>query len=280
MSSEPASEPVNGAGGSSTGNTAGSRPVVLITGCSRPGRVGHACALAFARRGCDLVLTHRASAAGGAGAIAAECERSGAAVSLYELDLADVPGVEIVAERMAAELAERGGLDVLVHNASWYEPTALEGLDAGVLALAMAVNAHGPAVLSAALHGLLARSRCAGGGAIVSMCDIHALGERGQPRKGHLAYAMSKAALLEMTLALARELAPKVRCNAVASGVVAFPESGHEADAAMQQRYLARVPMGRSGTPQEAAAAVVFLALDATYTTGHVVRVDGGRGLT
>jgi len=266
-----------GSNGAGAGKTAAGRPVVMITGCSRPGRVGHACAMAFARRGCDLVLTHRAAAAGGAGAIAAECERFGAGVTLYELDLEDVAGVGRAAERMAGELAESGGLDVLVHNASWYEPSALEGLDAAVLALAMAVNAHGPAMLSAGLRGLLAASRCAGGGAIVSMCDIHAMGERGQPRKGHLAYGMSKAALLEMTLALARELAPRVRCNAVAPGVVAFPDSGHEADAAMQARYLARVPMGRSGTPQEAAAAVVFLALDATYTTGQVLKVDGGR---
>jgi pteridine reductase len=253
------------------------RPLAMITGCSRAGRVGHACAVALARRGCDLLLTYRAGSGGGAGAIAAECERLGAAVTLRELDLSDLAAVTRAGEELAGSLPR---LDVLVHNASWYEPSELSTLTAKTLVHAMAVNAHAPALLSATLSPVLAASVLPGGGSIVSMCDIHARGELGQPRRAHLAYGMSKAALLEMTLALARELAPRVRCNAVAPGVVAFPDSGHEADSQMQARYLQRVPLGRSGTPQEAAAAVVYLALDATYTTGQVLTVDGGRSLT
>jgi pteridine reductase len=108
------------------------------------------------------------------------------------------------------------------------------------------------------------------------MCDIHA-SER--PRKNFAAYSMSKAALEQMVRVLALELAPKVRVNGVAPGVVAFPDSGAESDPEMQARYLKRVPLARSGTPEEAAEAVRWLALDATYTTGEVVRVDGGRWL-
>ena len=81
-------------------------------------------------------------------------------------------------------------------------------------------------------------------------------------------------------MVLARELAPKVRVNAVAPGVVAFPTQGRDADPALQERYLSRVPLGRSGTPADAAAAVKWLALDAAYCTGQVVRVDGGRSIT
>jgi pteridine reductase len=87
---------------------------------------------------------------------------------------------------------------------------------------------------------------------------------------------MSKAALLEMTLVLARELAPRVRVNAVAPGVVAF--ASHEDDAA-RKKYLSRVPLARAGTPRDAAKAVRWLALDATYCTGEVIRVDGGRSI-
>jgi pteridine reductase len=224
-----------------------------------------------------LLLTYRAGSGGGAGAIAAECEKSGATVTLRELDLSDLAAVTCAGEELAGSLPR---LDVLVHNASWYEPSELATLTAETLVHAMAVNAHAPALLSAALASLLSASALPGGGSIVSMCDIHARGELGQPRRAHLAYGMSKAALLELTLALARELAPRVRCNAVAPGVVVFPDSGHEADPQMQARYLQRVPLGRSGTPQEAAAAVVYLALDATYTTGQVLTVDGGRSLT
>jgi pteridine reductase len=108
------------------------------------------------------------------------------------------------------------------------------------------------------------------------MCDIHA-GDR--PRRNFVAYNMSKAALEQMVRTLALDLAPKVRVNAVAPGAVAFPESGYESDPAMQERYLRRVPLQRVGTVDEAAEAVRWLALDATYTTGLVVRVDGGRWL-
>ena len=91
--------------------------------------------------------------------------------------------------------------------------------------------------------------------------------------------AMSKAALAEMVRTLAVAFAPKVRVNAVAPGVVAWPESGYESDEAAQRVYLSRVPMGRAGTPEDAAEAVRWLALDAAYTTGHTLRIDGGRSL-
>jgi pteridine reductase len=90
---------------------------------------------------------------------------------------------------------------------------------------------------------------------------------------------MSKAALEEMVRSLARDLAPNVRVNGVAPGVVAWPDSGHESEASEQARYLKRVPLGRAGEPEDAAKAVVWLALDATYVTGDVIRVDGGRWL-
>jgi pteridine reductase len=106
---------------------------------------------------------------------------------------------------------------------------------------------------------------------------------------------MSKAALVELVRSLAVELArpaqsqghpdaggnarPPIRVNAVAPGVVAFPDAGYESDAEAQRAYLERVPLGRSGTPEDAARAVAFLAFDADYCTGQILRVDGGRWL-
>jgi pteridine reductase len=138
------------------------------------------------------------------------------------------------------------------------------------------VNAVAPLLLTRGVVALLRESPLAGGGSVVCLCDIHAMGH---PRKGFSAYAMSKAALAEMVRGLALELAPRVRVNGIAPGVVAFPESGYESDAAMQERYLKRVPLGRSGTPEDAAGAVTWLALEAAYVTGEIVRVDGGRGI-
>jgi pteridine reductase len=88
---------------------------------------------------------------------------------------------------------------------------------------------------------------------------------------------MAKAALAMMTQSLARELAPEVRVNAVAPGAVLWPESGKAY--ADQQELLARTPLQRAGTPEDVAAAVLFLVRDAKFTTGQTIRVDGGRAL-
>jgi pteridine reductase len=110
-------------------------------------------------------------------------------------------------------------------------------------------------------------------GAIVNLADIHA--ER--PLRDHTLYGMSKAALVHMTRALALELAPEVRVNAIAPGAILWPDAG-KADAA-KQAMLDRTPLQRIGTPEEVADAVLWLLRDATYVTGQVVRLDGGRML-
>lgn len=167
-------------------------------------------------------------------------------------------------------------VDVLVHNAAEYVATPTESVAAATVERLFRVNALSPMLISKALFKGLAMSTLSGGGAIVTLGDIHAMGPTGQPRKGYIGYSMSKAALQEMTLVLAREMAPRVRVNAAALGVAAFAPGEDEA---FQSRYLSRVPLGRAGTPEDAAKAVAWLALDAAYCTGQVVRVDGGRGL-
>jgi pteridine reductase len=242
----------------------------MITGAAR--RVGLASATALAKAGCDLVITYLRSA-DEALAAAQGLSGLGADVRAERLDLNDLPGAEARAQRLARELPR---LDVLVHNASVYAPTPLAGLTAEQLLENFRVHAAAPALLTRQLAPLLSRSPLPGGGAVVCMCDIHAMG---RPRKDHLAYAMSKAALAELVRSLAVDLAPRVRVNGVAPGAVAFADSGQDADPEMQRKYIARTPLGRSGTPEEAAEAVRWLALDATFTTGEIVRVDGGRRL-
>lgn len=246
------------------------RPVALVTGGAR--RVGRAICLALARDGVDVRLTYRTSA-DQAESLLTELRALGVEATADRLDLDDTDAVETYARRLPSELT---GLDILVHNASTYDPTPLDSVTAGQAAGAYRVNALAPLLLSRALTPLLRASNAAGGGAIIAMCDIHALG---LPRRGFAAYSMSKAALAEMVRTLALELAPEVRVNGVAPGVVAWPESGHESGEAAQQRYLSRVPLARAGTPEDAAEAVRWLARDARYTTGQIIRVDGGRSL-
>lgn len=245
-------------------------PIALVTGAAR--RVGREIALELARAGCDIVIHHHASEAEARG-VRAEIHSLGRRGVCWRLDLSDLSGVE----RAAADLAGRlPRLDVLVHNASIYAPTPLTSLNAETLSRFHAVNAGSPALLSAAFSAHLSRSTLDGGGAIVAMLDIHAMG---LPRREFAPYAMSKASLHELVRSLARDLAPRVRVNGVAPGVVAWPDEGYESDRAAQEAYLARVPLARPGRPGDAAEAVRWLALEARYVTGQVIRVDGGRSL-
>jgi pteridine reductase len=249
---------------------AGDRPVALVTGGSR--RVGRAICIDLARSGWDIILTHRDSSAD-AERTARDVEGAGGSARALRLDLGDPRAVEASAASLARELPR---LDGLVLSAAAYGPTPTAKVSAQEAIRYFTVNALSALLLSRGLAERLARSTRPGGGSIVALADMHVLG---RPRTGHVAYSMSKAALVELVRVLARELAPRIRVNAVAPGVAAFPEQGPEADAAWQARYLVRVPMGRAGTPAEAAAAVRFLLADATYVTGEVIRVDGGGSL-
>ena len=233
--------------------------------------MGRAIVLELARRGCDVVV-HCMTSRAEAESCAAEARGMGVSAEVVRADLGTGSGVETLAEAVLA----RGRLDVLVHSASVYGPTPTATVTAEELVRQYRVNAVAPLVLTVRLAGLLGASGLAGGGAVLAMSDIHVLA---RPRKDFTAYSMSKAALTQMVECLARDLAPRVRVNAVAPGVVAFPEAGYESGEAMQQAYLARVPLARSGTPEDAARAVAYLALDAGYVTGEVLRVDGGRWL-
>jgi len=155
----------------------------------------------------------------------------------------------------------------IVANASTYAASSLESIGSS---LERDLNAH--------LFGHLAlidhckSSLIANRGAIVAVTDIHV--ER--PSKGYLAYHIAKGALDSAVRALAIELAPYVRVNAVAPGPLDWPTSPPLSDERIE-RILQTTPLARNGTFAELAAAVDFLMFDATYTTGSTLKVDGGR---
>lgn len=245
---------------------------VLITGGTR--RVGLAIARAFAseHRGLHLILTTRDLGAAAASA-KRELESLGATVAVERLDTGDLTAMDAFAQAICRS---RESLDALVLNASSYDETPLAQLRAADLERHMRVNAFGPVLLARGLLACLSKCPRLQGAGIVAMTDMHVLG---RPRKNLLAYSMSKAALTEGVRTLARELAPRVRVNAVAPGVIEWPDTGPDADPAFQQAYLKRVPLQRAGTSADAADVVRWLAMDAAYITGEIVRVDGGRWL-
>jgi pteridine reductase len=157
-------------------------------------------------------------------------------------------------------------LDVLVHNAGLFEKLAFEAIDADRYRRMQAVNVEAPFFLTQALLPALR----AASGVVIHLTDIG--GER--PIPGYAHYSVSKAALIMLTRALAAELAPSVRVNAVSPGTVIFPE---DFDEATRAAFLARIPLGREGDGADVAKAVLFLVRDAPYVTGQVLAVDGGR---
>jgi len=247
------------------------RPVVLITGAAK--RVGRAVALRMARAGCDVFFTYHQSGEE-AESLARELSELGSMGSFYQIDLTDPAVIEDFARDLAASMNR---LDVLVHNASVYSASPLQDVTLEDVMRQYQVNAAAPLLLTARLAPLLMQSEMKGGASVVCFTDIHSMG---RPRKDFAAYSMSKAAVTEMVYSLARDLGPEVRVNAIAPGVVAWPEEGADADPEMQRKYVRRIPLGRPGTPDDAAEVVRWLAFDATYLTGEIIRVDGGRWLT
>ncbi|MDN5782960.1 MAG: SDR family oxidoreductase, partial [Luteimonas sp.] len=148
-----------------------------------------------------------------------------------------------------------------------FGPTPLGSVTPAQWDALFASNARAPFFLAQAAAPHLAAAR----GAIVNMADIHA--ER--PLREHAVYCMAKAALVMATKSLALELAPDVRVNAIAPGAILWAEGN--ADEQRKAAMLARTPLARTGTPEEIAEAVRWLLRDATYCTGQVLRLDGGR---
>ena len=238
------------------------RKVVLVTGAAR--RIGAAIARRLHADGYDLSLHYRNSHSEMAALVAElNAARAGSVIALQ----ADLAAFDRLPELVANAVGHFGRLDALVNNASAFHPTPIGGTTPAQWDDLFASNARAPFFLAqAAAPHLQARE-----GAIVNLADIHA--ER--PLRDHAVYGMSKAALVQQTRALALELAPKVRVNAIAPGAILWPENGK--DDAAKDALLAATPLARTGTPREIAEAVRWLLRDATYTTGQVLRIDGGR---
>jgi len=163
-----------------------------------------------------------------------------------------------------------GRVDVLINNASSFYPTPFGRVTSSAWHDLIDSNLRGAFFLSQSLAGSLRLRR----GAIVNLIDIYAE----QPLKNHPVYSIAKAGLRAMTRSLALELAPEVRVNGVAPGAILWPDQDEDADAA-HQAIIDSVPLGRTGISDDIAEAVYFLATDASYITGEVIRVDGGRRL-
>jgi len=242
----------------------GQRRLAVVIGGAQ--RVGRAICVELASAGYDLIVTYCRSL-DDAKVTQQSCITNGAKTDLYSLDLMDLEAVDIFADQLNQDHPK---VDTLIFNAARYVQTPWETVDADELQAHHRVNVISPLLLTRSLTGSLRRA-C---GNVVFMADIHAMG---RPRLHYPAYLISKAAVVEMVRVLALELAPEIRVNGVAPGVVAWPNDAIPAEIS---RYEQKIPLKRAGTPQNAAQTVRFLATDAHYITGEIIRVDGGRSLT
>lgn len=236
--------------------------VALITGGAR--RLGAAIATALHATGFRVAIHCQTSTADAATLAATlNAARADSALTLCA-DLRDAGAADSLVDAIAARW---GRLDALVNNAAVFQPCALEAATLADWSGTMDVNLRAPFLLAQRAAPLLRASA----GAIVNVTDIYA--ER--PKAGFAIYCVAKAGLAGLTRALARELAPEVRVNAVAPGAILWPE---ESSAGAQQALLDRTPLARRGEPADIAEAVVYL-VGAKFVTGQIIAVDGGRSL-
>jgi len=156
---------------------------------------------------------------------------------------------------------------VLVNNASSFYATPVGTITESQWDDLLGTNLKAPLFLSQAAAPALRASE----GLILNIVDIHGL----RPLKGFPVYSPAKAGLVMLTHALARELAPQVRVNAIAPGPVLFPETGLTEE--KKADIIGRTLLKRRGSPQDIAKAALYFAADAPYVTGQVLAIDGGR---
>ena len=238
---------------------------VLITGAAR--RIGAEMARILHAAGMNIILHYHASEQE-AQALAKQLQALRAnSVHLLQADLLRVSLIDVAAKAYQYW----GQLDVLVNNASTFYPTPITEVTEEKWEDLLGTNLKAPFFLSQACAPYLAQV----GGSIINMVDIHAQ----QPLKGFPVYSVAKAGLLMLTKALARELGPQVRVNAIAPGPILWPEQPQAMSGSDKEALIERTALKRQGEPADIAKTALFLIREGGYITGQIIAVDGGRSL-
>lgn len=233
----------------------------LVTGAGR--RLGRAIAIALGREGMRVAIHHHTSRDGAYETLARVREASGDGVVL-DADLSDRDAARGLVDRAIEALS---GLDLLVASAASFERIAVDDVDDAAWDRSLELNLASQFALAQRATPALRASR----GSIVFITCSSAT----TPFRNYLPYTVAKGALRQLMRVLSLELAPLVRVNAVAPGTVLPPET---MSAEAVERLVSRTPLGRVGSAEDVADAVVYLAR-APYVTGVELLVDGGRGV-
>jgi pteridine reductase len=234
--------------------------VALVTGAGK--RLGRAVALRLAEDGCDVAVHYRSSEAE-ARAVVGEIEKLGRRGVAIAADLNSVAEIK----KLFQETSERfGRLDALVNCAATFVESAFTATTEEDWHASLDSNLKAPFFCAQAATPMLREAH----GVIVNFADIG--GILGWP--GFIPHSISKAGVILMTRALAKELAPEVRVNAIAPGTITMPGDPPE----WERDFIQRAPLKRTGTPTDITDTVLFF-VHATFITGQTLVVDGGRVL-
>jgi pteridine reductase len=234
----------------------------LVTGAS--GRGGAAISRALHARGLSIVIHHMPRSLAKAEALQAELEA--ARPGTTKLWSADFTAFDF---HVPAWITTQG-ISVLVCNASAYQASTIDDMEKATRDIMIHIGANS-SILMALRPSASPSAPAQSLRSVVAVTDIAV----DRAPKGHIAYTTAKGALQTMILALANDWAPYVRFNVVQPGTLPFPEDW--TDDERTRKIMESIPLGRLGSFEDLAGAVVYLALDATYVTGQVLAVDGGR---
>lgn len=236
----------------------------LITGGAK--RIGARVAEMLHDQGMRLTLHYRSSSG--------DAERLRERLEAKRPDSVQLVGGDLADPAMPARIVSQavghhGRLDVLINNASTFYPTPLAETTPEQFDDLIDINLRAPYFMAQAALPHLKESH----GCLINMADIYA--ER--PMPSFPVYCAAKAGVVSLTKSLARALGPEVRVNAIAPGAILWPEGEGDDDA--RARLVKRTPLKRTGEAEEIARAILFLVRDATFTTGQVLAIDGGRSV-
>lgn len=239
--------------------------VALVTGAGH--RVGRAIALALGARGARVAVHYHRSEADALATVRAIAPPGGRGDPEARAIEADLAEPEAPARLVADVIAAFGTIDILVNSAAVMQRTPVGEVTPEIWDAMFAINLRAPffCAQAAAAH-MAVRPE---GGVIVNIADLAAF----ESWPAYVPHGITKAGVVQMTRALARALAPRIRVNAVAPGAVLLPEGWSEESA---QRLTETTPLGRLGSADDVAAAVLYL-IGAEYVTGETILVDGGR---
>ncbi len=237
--------------------------VALVTGASQG--IGHECALTLARRGATIAVAARNQQK--LEELAAAITASGGKAAAFPLDVADEDQVK---SSIKSVIAQFGKIDILVNNAGITRDQLVMRMKRADWDAVLATNLTSAYLCIQSVIPSMLKQRW---GRIINITSI--FGQMGQA--GQANYSASKAGLIGLTMAIAREVASRnITSNAIAPGFIETSMTAVLTEE-FKQAAVKQIPLGRVGTPEDIANAVAFLASDeASYITGHVLNVNGG----